>query len=418
MRVLLFYHILVRLSFALLLHFEMKTNTYLLIWLVLMGVCTSAYGQQRRTVVCKEVEFKQFPERVHVKCDQAYNGIRYFGVATENTEMLDTLNALRQERKKSEVLRISFDSEDLSGSRIGCLVHDCRLIARVRLSPAPYVDTFTVDGLSRRALIIPAVQSPGDAPLVIYFHGRGGDIHDSTVRRRFDQLWPEATIVYAEGTRVNTAGLPYQGHQLAWTLRFPYKYQLGQERDIKYVRTLLRRISNRHTINNNRVYASGHSSGGFFTFSLMEILPESFAAFAVVGSYARFRVEKANAERLLQNRARPVNLSPGDHARLPRPVFYAFGKGDTVFDRDAPDRLNGWSASPELETRSRSTLTQLLIRNRCPLPGKGLTHPVELMSFSCVPHGEGAPVKWKLHNGSHSWPEEANEWVIDFFKSH
>lgn len=399
---------------------KLTTISLVVCLFTLAGLLTAPLAAaQDRTIVCEEENFRIFSQRVHVKCAQEYDGIRYFVVAKSDAVLLATLNVVREMLPTESVLRITYDPADLSGVGIGCKANDCRLIKDVQFSEKPYIEMFDVAGESRRALIYPAVSTVNDPPLLIYFHGRGGDVDDSAERRKFDELWPEAVIVYAEGTKVGPSGLSSTtDNRLAWTLRFPYKFAMGQTKDFDYVRTLLERISENHTTDPERVYASGHSSGGFFTLSLMELMPANFAAFVVVGSYARYKVELKNQNDMLKNKAAPLQLSTSDRAPLPKPVLYVFGKNDTAFNNDGPDQVVGWSSNPQVETRSKFTLRQLMTRNNCQNVPIGTNYWVSTQRFDCSLNPFGAVVSWQLHNGGHSWPTTANDWAIDFFKSH
>ena len=123
-------------------------------------------------------------------------------------------------------------------------------------------------------------------------------------------------VVYAEGTSVRAHGSTSDDPKRGCQLRFPYKHALGQTKDLTYVKRLLGQLRKRHNVDSNRIFAAGHSSGGFFTFSLIELMPYGFAKFAVVGAYSRFKVELVNASDAIANRAAPLGLVQNDHATL------------------------------------------------------------------------------------------------------
>ncbi|MCA9312102.1 MAG: hypothetical protein KDA21_12895 [Phycisphaerales bacterium] len=275
-----------------------------------------------------------------------------------------------------------------------------------------------IEGEARRAWVVPDDGSLEHPPMLMYFHGRGGTLDFEREYHVFDELWPEAVIVYMEGTPVDASGaVPDAGGRNGWTLRFPYKAKLGQTRDLDYVRAVRERVVRRYGVDDARVYAAGHSSGGFFVLSLAELMPESFAGFAVVGAYARYRVEDASSPGNRESRAMPLDPEQ-DRAAVPRPIFYAFGEQDDVFNNDAGSRgWPGWAA--EGPSLCRATLQQLLIRNGCPPPRdadwwrrRGL-HVFEPRDAT------GAPVGFRLHEGDHGWPrgvDGADRWVVDWFR--
>ena len=147
----------------------------------------------------------------------------------------------------------------------------------------------------------------------------------------------------------------------------------------------------------------------------MDLAPEIFRAYAPVGAYARFIIKPASYEDMIRNRTTVLPTEPDNKAKRPRPVFYMFGKKDKVFDNDSPDRLPGWDQSVQVRSRSIDTLRQLFIRNSC-------KQDVEMFegSFegSCTHEAYGSDVKWWFYNDGHSWPEKADEKIVEFFKGY
>lgn len=376
------------------------------------------------TVWCTPTEVGRFDNRIHIKTLESFAGIKYFAVPTSDDALAtQTLTLASSAMSSGDMLLITYDPEDNSGVAFGCQSNNCRKIQAIRLSTsrkAYFLQLDDVEGETRRALIYPSTRVPPSqaSPAVLYFHGHGGDIYDlaqgSAGLCTFQSLWPEAVVVYAEGTPyVGAHGSAPDDPALGWQLRFPYKLALGQTKDLTYVRQLLAHLRAHHRINNNQVFAVGHSSGGFFTFSLMALMPHEFAKFAVLGAYSRFKVQLVSFDDAWANRAALISLSPNDHATLPRPVLYMFGKADTAFDNDGPSPTEpGWHATQM--SRSRRTLNDLLRRNACAVPS-GYYWQDSHREFT--PTSEfGAKVVWRLYEGNHSWPSEASQWVIDFFQ--
>ena len=73
-----------------------------------------------------------------------------------------------------------------------------------------------------------------------------------------------------------------QGIKQDWNVGFETSYQHGQD-DIGFIKALLEKLANEYRINNDLVYATGLSRGGFFCQRLAAELPEKFAAIASVG---------------------------------------------------------------------------------------------------------------------------------------
>lgn len=372
------------------------------------------------TVWCTPIEIARFANRIHIRTLENFAGVMYFATPTADEPLTtQVLTIASSALAAGDMLLISYDPADLAGSAFGCQEHDCRRILGIRLAAArrPYLlQLDDVEGEQRRALVYPArrASSSEPAPVVLYFHGHGGDVYDSAALCRFHSLWPEAVVAYAEGTPVTAHGFPSTQPERGWQLRFPYKYALGQTKDLTYVHQLLHQLRQRHITDSSRIYAVGHSSGGFFTFSLTQLMPHAFARFAVVGAYSRFKVELVDAGSALANQAGPLPLVQSDHAALPRPILYLFGKNDTVFDQDSPTPEPGWHATQM--SRSRRTLVELAKRNACTIPtGSFWAASVQLSPPSQWQH-LGAPVTWQLYDGDHSWPPTASDLVVQFFR--
>lgn len=181
---------------------------------------------------------------------------------------------------------------------------------------------------------------------------------------------------------------------------------------------VFRTINTQNSIDKNRVFAVGHSSGGFFTLSLMENLPNLFRGFVALGAYARYKVEPESVKNLLKNRAKPIPLnSYSDHAVLPRPVLYMFGTKDKAFRNDFPKDRPWWDPNVKKPQITEDTLEQLAVRNRCNLP-----NPIKFNAqwnefdtrHDCT--GNGKRVSWYVYDDDHSWPEKANVWAVNFLK--
>lgn len=317
-------------------------------------------------------------------------------------------------------------SAGLALALVGALDAAVAHAAPPEAGPRGYYIRAKIAGEKRRAYVIPGDGSVNPPPALLYFHGRGGTLEYEREFHRFEELWPAAVVVYMEGTPVDADGVGVgvdAQDKNGWTLRFPHKYALGQTKDIEYVRYVLERVTRRHRIDAQRTFAAGHSSGGFLVLSLMELMPDDFAGFAVVGAYARYKVRDPQSQD--NTDAVPVELDPAsDVAKHPRQVLYLFGDGDTVFNNDSGGRgVPGWSR--EGASLYRSTLQQLFIRNRCDEPAGEYWARFEMVMVQPrvgdAGAAPGAPVTFRLYAGGHSWPRgpdaDAHQWVVDFFKS-
>ena len=298
-----------------------------------------------------------------------------------------------------------------------CLLHTA--IA----ASAPYYHEFTINGYDRKVKIYPPTQSVSYAPVLFYFHGYSGTAEDSDSRRQFQNLWPEAIIAYAEGRRPYNANSELAG----WRIRFPYISQVcGEREDLDYIDEVISHLRSNYAIDDNQVFASGHSSGAFFTLALMELKPDLFKGFAMLGAYSRFAVDASGvdcSDDVLWTRATQLDLDPTAHAQTSRPVLYMFGVLEN-FDYDGPNGRRSYSSSCNDTSQFRNTVHELLIRNRSMIPDcekerddyiKKISRQVFTPSTA-----NGAETHIWLYSGGHGWedfPDDANQIAVDFLKS-
>jgi hypothetical protein len=68
-------------------------------------------------------------KRIHVKCSQAVNGIRYFALSSNDTALMArVLSLITSAQVAGRTLSILFDPADLSGQAWGCANSDCRIL--------------------------------------------------------------------------------------------------------------------------------------------------------------------------------------------------------------------------------------------------------------------------------------------------
>ncbi len=218
-----------------------------------------------------------------------------------------------------------------------------------------------VDDREREALVfLPAVKGDAPAPLVFGFHGHGGTARQASRSFRFHEVWPEAMVVYMQGIPTPGRLTDPEGLRNGW------QSDVGAQgdRDLKFFDAALAWLRKEHPYDERRVYASGHSNGGAFTYVLWGARPEAFAAFAPSSGGARtirtlkpkpalhvagekdplVRIEGQrrvmDAVRRI-NGCEPMGMQWGEHATLyPSPTGTPFvtviHPGDHTFYRDAP----------------------------------------------------------------------------------
>jgi polyhydroxybutyrate depolymerase len=207
-----------------------------------------------------------------------------------------------------------------------------------------------VDGTTRRALVHLPTDTNG-APVIFAFHGHGGTMNFAARRFRLHELWPEAVVVYPQGVPTRTPRDP-EGARAGW-LMLPGP----NNRNLKFFDAMLETARREWHVNTNRVYVTGHSNGGGFTYMLWGVRGDALAAVAPVA---------AGGAQLLRQ-AKPC------------PVLHIAGRNDRVVDFKNQER------AVEAARRINST---------------------------------NAPVAFVVHNGGHAYPNDAPEKIVAFFQQH
>lgn len=232
--------------------------------------------------------------------------------------------------------------------------------------------TFRSDGVERTAVVYvgtEALHKP--SPLVFLFHGFSGSAWRASRAFRLHTEWKEATVVYPQGLTVYSSRLSRNGP--GWQRR-PGEYE---DRDLKFVDTMLKELKLQYKVDEKRVYACGMSNGASFCFLLLTERPQHFSAFAPVAGVGKPFLARA---------------------RTPRPVLMINGKADHLISfqsaertRDFLRRLNGCGTKEEEWAKGYITY----------LPAKGGNHVV-----------------FHAHEGGHVWPPDATAHIVRFFKEH
>ena len=145
------------------------------------------------------------------------------------------------------------------------------LAAALLCAGDPQKMEWTVDGVARDGVVYePTKESPGGPSLVFGFHGHGGSKMNAARTFKIHELWPEAVVVYLQG-------LPTPGHitdpegKLAGWQRTPGDQG---DRDFKFFDAVLATMKEKYKVDSKRIYCTGHSNGGAFTYLLWANRPE------------------------------------------------------------------------------------------------------------------------------------------------
>ena len=229
---------------------------------------------------------------------------------------------------------------------------------------------FVIDGVKRKAKFVAPKTSDKAAPVVLVFHGHGGNMNYA--RRAFDipTLWPEAIVVYPEGLPTKTLN-DRQGTKNGWQIG------VGDNggRDLEFTDAILKKLHSDFKVDDRRIYAMGHSNGGRFTYVLWAARGEVFAAYSPAASPAGF----------LTLRMKPSS------------AFVIAGERDQI-------------VSFESQKATIGSLERLLAVKKSDRASSGL------MKSQFGPNG--IELDTYIYPGGHAYPKEALPLVVDFFKRH
>jgi polyhydroxybutyrate depolymerase len=247
------------------------------------------------------------------------------------------------------------------------------LALTLMLLPAadPQPTDWTVDGTKRQALVFAPTKASDHPPLVFAFHGHGGSMHTAARGMHFHTVWPEAVVVYMQGLPTPGRTDP-DGKQPGWQNRSG----ILDDRDLKFFDAVLATMKTQYHVDEKRVYATGHSNGGGFTYLLATARPEVWAAVApsAAGSAMGFK-----------------------SGYKPVPLFHAAGEKDTLVP---------------FENQKR-TIEAVKTANGCEENGTEWAKGCTLYKSN-----KGAPVVAFVHAGGHGYAPETPGLIVKFFKEH
>jgi polyhydroxybutyrate depolymerase len=235
--------------------------------------------------------------------------------------------------------------------------------------PEPQKIEWTLDGVQRTALICLPSKPSEHPPLVFGFHGHGGNMQNAARTFGLHTLWPEAVVVYMQG--LPTPGkLDPEGKRNGW------QKEVGDQadRDLKFFDEVLATMKQQHRIDERRVYSTGHSNGGGFTYLLWSARPDVFAAMA------------------------PSAAGGRSIASLkPLPCLHIAGEQDQTVPFAVQEKV--------MQAVRRA--------NGCAEESRDWAPGCKLYSSE-----KGAPFVSFVHPGTHKYPSEAPKLIVKFFQEH
>ena len=232
--------------------------------------------------------------------------------------------------------------------------------------------TWTVDGVTREALVsIPPGTPPANGwPVVFAFHGHGGTMAHAAQSFPIYQVWPDAIVVYPQGLPTPGRLTDAEGKRNGW------QSTAGAEgdRDLKFFDVMLAGLGQQYRVDSKRVYATGHSNGGGFTYLLWAQRGDVFAALAPSAAV----------------------LGRGYESFRPKPILHI-----------------GSPQDPLVKFEWQARMIDYVLR----LDGCG-ARQTEAAGYTAYPSNQGTDVATYLHSGGHRYPPEAPELIVKFFKAH
>ena len=254
-----------------------------------------------------------------------------------------------------------------------CVVGSAVTLAQAEL-PVPTV--WTVGEDRREALVIPPSQpGAGPVPVVFVFHGHGGTMQ-RMAQLDFQAQWPAALVVCPQGLPTVTPRDP-KGLRAGWQLKLTHH----GDRDLKFFDAMLTTLRQTYDMDQTRIFVTGYSNGGGFTYLLLASRGGELAAVAPVAALAG-------------------SLRAPQHYQ-PRPVLHVAGERDST----VPFRF---------QQRSMDLVHRL---NGCAVTGTAWASAGTLVGTQYASR-QTAPFIAVIHPGTHSYPAEAPTLIVKFFQQY
>ena len=245
----------------------------------------------------------------------------------------------------------------------------CR--AQVQLPEGFHKLEISVDGVARGGFVYaPAKAKEVPTPVVFVFHGHGGTALQAGRSFAMHKHWSEAISVYLQG--LNTPGklTDPEGKKPGW------QHGAGAEgdRDLKLFDAVMAHLKENYKVDTKRIFSTGHSNGGGFTYLLWQTKPDIFCAMAPSAS---------------------ASARLADTQFKPKPCMHIAGTQDPLVKY-------AW------QELAMNKVKQI---NQCEAEGKSWAQDCTLF-----PSKVGAPFVAFIHQGTHKFPDEAPALIAKFFK--
>ncbi|MEP6635080.1 MAG: esterase [Acidobacteriota bacterium] len=255
--------------------------------------------------------------------------------------------------------------------------------ASIAVASQPQTLNWTIDGVKREALVYSPAPTTSNIkhPLVFGFHGHGGTMQGAAQMMHVQTLWPEAIVVYPQGIPGRPTPVDPNGNKPGWQVE-ANQANVGNA-DLEFFDAMVATMHQKFSVDDKRVYSTGFSNGGIFSYLLWAERAKTLAA---IGECAGVLW---NSEQLTQPRA-----------------FLAIAGTQ---DKTAPFNLQKASIEKAQNVDSAPNPGQ-----PCPQPSGSA--PGTKCTF--YPSTTQTPVKTLIHPGAHVYPSWAPAEIVTFFKNH
>ena len=167
-------------------------------------------------------------------------------------------------------------------------------------------DNITVNGTQRNYIVYAPKNLGENRPLLISCHGMNQDAN------------------YQKGMLVIESVADTAKFLTVFPNGIDKSWDISGNRDINFITALIDKMVTQYKIDRNRVYLSGFSMGGMFTYHAMNKIPDKIAAFAPISGY-------------------PINGATANKNVRPIPIIHTHGTSDDVVNfGGVQGSLNVW----------------------------------------------------------------------------
>lgn len=244
------------------------------------------------------------------------------------------------------------------------------LLAGPVAAAEPMKREWTVAGTKREALVIAPASASGKPALVFDFHGHGGTARHAARAHALHTHLPGAVVVYPQGLPSVTPNDP-DGKRAGWQVR----EKTADDRDLKFFDAMLDSLGKEFHTDPKRVFVTGHSNGGAFTYLLWATRGDKLAAVApVAGAVGLAAILKLK----------------------PKPCLHVAGEKDAIVRFEGQQRvMNAVKRTNKVESGGK------------PWEKHGTLYPAK--------GSDGAAFVAAIHPGGHEYPTFTAGLIAKFF---